>query len=529
MIGADDKAIKILKDFESCSTERMNWESQWRNISKYVIPFKDDVFQTNQPGQKKGHDISDATAVLSNDFLASALHSMLTNPATPWFSLSAGDYKLDRRDDVRKYFQECTMIMHEVFGNSNFHVEIHELYLDLGAFGTGIMLMEEDDDDVARFRSCPVYTSYIKENYKGVVDTIYRTYKMTADNIIELYGKEAFPSGTNIESILKDPSKKYDIVHAVYPRNDRMYGVITPSNMPFASTHIFKDYKKVLKDSGYTTFPYIAPRWSKISNEVYGRSPAMKALPDIQMLDEMKRITLRGAQKIVDPPMMAPDDGMSLPIKVSPSGINYYRAGTTDRIEQMDIKSRIDFGYQVLEDIRASIKSAFYLDRLQLQDGPQKTAEEVRALTDQNLRVLGPVLGRQHNETLKPIVERVFDIGSKKGIFPQAPDVLKSKGYQVQYSSMIARSQKMTEVENLNRFLAMAGPLLSVDPTVIDNINLDEAILYSAKKSNVPEEIIRDADERDQLRQARAEQAQAMQQQQNETHAADMVQKTANA
>ncbi len=526
---SDDKAIKIIKDYDQCASDRLNWESQWRNIGKYIIPFKDDIFQTNQPGQKKGHDISDATGVLANDFLASALHSMLTNPSTQWFQYSAGDYRLDYRDDVRKYFQDCTLQAHDILTNSNFHVEIHEVYLDLGSFGTGIMLMEEDDEEVIRFRSCPVYTTYIKENYKGVVDTIYRCYKMTADNIIELYGTEAFPAGTNIEAILKDSSKKYEIIHAVYPRNDRMYGVITPTNMPWASTTIFKEYKKTLKDSGYTSFPYVAPRWSKISNEQYGRSPGMKALPDIMMLDSMKRITLRGAEKIVDPPIQAPDEGISLPIKLTPGGVNYYRAGTEDRLEQMDIKSRIDFGYQVLEDIRNSIKSAFFLDRLQLQDGPQKTAEEVRQRTDENLRVLGPILGRQENELLKPMTERLFDICSKKKLFPTPPDILKDKGYRVQYSSMMARSQKTAEVENLTRFFSIAAPLLSADPTVIDNVNLDEAILYSAKKYNVPEEIIRDVDERDQLRQARAQQAQQMQQQQAEAHAADVVQKTSNA
>ena len=531
-MSSDPLALKIIQDTERCSNKRTNWETQWRKIGKFFMPFKDDIFQTNQSGQPKGHDLSDGTGVIANDFLASALHSMLTNPSTQWFELSSGDLSLDSRDDVRKYFQDTTRIMHEILTASNYHVEVHEMYLDIGSFGTGVMLMEEDDETIVRFRSTPIYTSYIKENYKGVVDTVYRTYKMTVDNILEVHGKEAFPSHISMEQLLKDSNRELEIIHAVYPRaeKDRNTKSLMPKDMKWASVHVIKEYKKVLKESGFTTFPYIIPRWSKISNEVYGRSPAMKALPDTQMIDAVMRVTLRGGEKLIDPPIQAPDDGMSLPIKNGPSGINYYRSGSPDRIEQMDIKSRPDFGFQLMDDVRMRIKQCFYIDQLQLIDGPQKTATEVMQRREENLRILAPILGRQHNENLKPTVVRLYDICSKKpGILPVAPDVLKEKGFRVQYSSMIARAQKTAEVENLTRFFSVAAPIIQVDQSVLDNFNADEAFIYAANKYNLPQELIRDESDRDKLREARAAAAQKAEAQGDQTHMAEVVQKTANA
>lgn len=522
----NELANKLIKEYDGCVADRSNWDSYWRIIAQYVIPFKDDVYQVNREGQKKGHDIFDGTAILANETLASALHSMLTNPSIPWFGLSTGIPELDKRDEVRKFLQETTRVMHNIFNDSNFQVEIHEVYLDLGSFGTALMLIEEDDEDIIRFRSSPVYTSHIKENSKGVVDTVYRKYQHTVQQIFDTYGKSAFPENMSLDSIMKDPTRKLEVVHCVFPRKERAYGVVTSQNMPWASVHVLKDYKTILKESGYTSFPYVTPRWTKLSNELYGRSPAMKALPDIQMLNKMMKVTIRGAEKMVDPPIMAPDDGISLPIKLTPSGINYYRAGTPDRIEQMDIKSRPDIGLDMMEAVRASIRSFFFIDQLQLSEGPQMTATEVMQRTEEKLRLLAPILGRQHNELLKPLVERCFDIVGRKGLLPIAPDILQDKNIKVQYSSMIARSQKTAEVDNLNRFFAVAAPIVQVDQTVIDNFDSDEAFRYAATMYNLPQELLRDSGDVDTLREERAAAAEAAQKQIQEQHAADVIQKT---
>jgi hypothetical protein len=237
----------------------------------------------------------------------------------------------------------------------------------------------------------------------------------------------------------------------------------------------------------------------------------MKTLPDIKMINQMMKVTIRSAQKVVDPPLMAPDDGIMGSVRTAPGAINYYRAGTTDRIEPLLTGARIDFGYQIMEDVRTRIRSAFFIDQLQLREGPQMTATEVMQRTEEQLRLLGPILGRQHNELLKPLIDRVFDILFRRGVLPTPPQSLSGVKLEVQYSSMIARAQKTSELESLNRMFATAAPILQIDQAVVDNFNPDAAIRYIANTLSLPYELMRDEKDVKKIRDARAQEAQAAQ------------------
>ena len=56
--------------------------------------------------------------------------------------------------------------------------------------------------------------------------------------------------------------------------------------------------------------PYVVPKMLKASTEIYGRSPAMNALPDVKVLNKMVETALKAAAKQVDPPLLVPDDSM---------------------------------------------------------------------------------------------------------------------------------------------------------------------------------------------------------------------------
>lgn len=524
----NDKALKIVKLYEKLKSNRVNWDSHWRDIAEFVIPNKDNVYQFDRaPGEKKFNEIYDSTAIHSNELLGSALHGMLSNPTNIFFGLTTGNTQLDKNDEVRKWLQECVRRMHQILNNSNFQTEIHEVYLDIGSFGTGALFIDEDDTDYIRFLSHPIYQMYIDENYKGVVDTVVRCFKKPMKDILDEFGAEPFANDPMAQAMMSDPHKEYEIIHSVGANTEyNPYGSVV-DNKPYYSCYVLKDKKIVLREKGYNTFPYAIPRWTKISGEKYGRSPAMKCLPDIKMINQMMKVTIRSAQKVVDPPLMAPDDGTMGPIRTAPGAINYYRAGTSDRIEPLQTGARIDFGFQIMEDVRTRIRSAFFIDQLQLREGPQMTATEVMQRTEEQLRLLGPILGRQHNELLKPLIDRIFDILYRRGQLPQAPQALAGMKLEVQYSSMIARAQKTSELESLNRMFQIAAPIFQVDQTVTDNFNPDAAFRYIANVLSVPYELLRDDKDVKKLREGRAQAAQQAQDQMAQSHEMEMMSKAA--
>ena len=170
-------AIEYIKKFEMLKADRMNWDSHWEECAQYALPRKDDVYQTRTPGEKKYAKVFESTAIHSNELLSSALHSMLTNSATNWFELTTGDDSLDMDDEVRLWLQDTVKRMHNVINGSNFHTHIHELYVDLGVFGTGLMRVEEDDEEVIRVQTRPIYEAYIREDAHSKVNTVYRIFK----------------------------------------------------------------------------------------------------------------------------------------------------------------------------------------------------------------------------------------------------------------------------------------------------------------------------------------------------------------
>ena len=47
-------AIQIIERFEQLKSNRINWEQHWQEIADYVLPRKDDIYQTRMVGEKKG-------------------------------------------------------------------------------------------------------------------------------------------------------------------------------------------------------------------------------------------------------------------------------------------------------------------------------------------------------------------------------------------------------------------------------------------------------------------------------------------
>lgn len=527
---AEKKEIKeYCEALKRRKSARANFESMWQECANYILPRKDGITSKPSPGQVKGVTLFDSTAPMACEFLAGALHGMLTNPASQWFGLTTGERHLDDNEDVRAWLENSSERMLNVMNQSNFQTEVHELYMDQGWCGTAAMLVEEDDDFVVNFSTKHMGGVYLDENHKGRIDTVFFVDSLDARKLVQRYGERKV--GRNVLKALKDGSdEKFEVLHVVYPRKSPVVkDDPTAKGMPIGSKHILVCDEICMEESGYREMPWVTPRWTVVSGEVYGRGPGAKALPEIRMINEMDKTILDGAQRQVNPPVSVPDDGFIMPLKLKANGINFRRSGNPeDRIEPIFNDSRIDFGYQALEDRRKRIREAFYVDQLQLgTNGPQMTATEVNTRNDDKLRIMGPMLGRQQSEFLAPLINRVFGIMLRRGLFEKPPAVLSKKGGMnlgVKYLSSIARAQKMGEGNNILRGLQTLAPIQAVNPDIMDNFDPDETTRFIALEVyGFPQRIMRKVEDRDALRKGRADaQAQAVQMQQQQ-HQAELA------
>ncbi len=511
----------IKKRLGELESHRGTWEEHWQDILDYVMPRKAEITSKREKGEKRTEILFDSTAITANNLLAASLHGTLTSPSLQWFHLKLREAVLNQERDVQLWLENSAKRMYDLFNESNFNTEVHELYLDLCSVGTGALFVEESKKgfnvDGIHFNTLHISEYFIKENNNGRIDTLYRKYEMSARQALQEFGEKAI--GEKIKDALKDkPDRKFNFVHAVEPTEDykRSTGE-SGTKLPFHSCHICMEDKMVLRTGGYNEFPYLVPRWAKATGEIYGRSPSYNALPDIKTLNKAVEIGLKAWAKAIDPPLLVTDDGVIGRVRMTPAGITVIR--NDGAVKPLPIGSNWQITDMKESQLRTAIRQAYYSDQLQLQQGPQMTATEVQVRYELMQRLLGPTLGRFQSEFLNPLIERVFNIMMRAEALMPPPEVIQNQKVDVEYVGPLARSQRMEESIAIDRLYQLAMQVGQVDPSIMDNINHDIAIRARAELLGVPKTVLRGLDEITEMREARAQQQQmaqqmAMQQQQ---------------
>jgi hypothetical protein len=512
---ATDKRAKNVKDrFDTLKNGRTMWEQVWQETLEYSMPRKAFITRRREiQGERIREDIYDSTARRANQILAAGLQGNLTNPSSRWFKLRLQQLGFNNIPEVKFWLGDAEDKIFDILNSSNFHQQIHEYYLDLGAVGTAVMIEMEDPVDVIRFSTRPIDEVVVAENGREAVDTIYRKYTLTARQAFERFGAKA--GKETLDAIEKDKwDHKVKFIHCVRPRDVRNPYSSTTGNMEFESLHVSDDSLEIVDESGFNEFPYMVTRFMKVAGDMYGYSPGVIMLPDIKMLNAITKTVIKGAQKIVDPPLIMPHDGFLLPLRTVPGGINYRLSGSPqDRIEPLETRANIPVGREMQNDLRESINRGFFVDLfLTLADRRNMTATEVSERVQEKMLLLGPALGRLQSELLDPIITRTFNILLRKGVFLPPPEVLQGQDIVVEYVSPLALAQKGEQVQSTGQFLTMVSGLAQVKPDALDLINEDGVVLETANIFGVKPTMINDPETVAAIREQRAQQAQAAQQ-----------------
>ncbi len=508
----NEKANKLVRRFDSLKGERQTWETLWQEIADRVAPNNASFTSDLTPGEKRMQRIYDATGIQANNMLAAGMFSLLTSPSQKWFEMAAGDEKINKNPQAVIYLKQITNIMlHEMRKpKAGFNTALHELYIEFGAFGTSSVFATEGRDSSLLFNCIPLREIFISESSDGRVDTVFRRYTLTVRQTAQKFGEENLSDSTAEKLVAGKFEDKIDILHAIVPRDDVRKGSLLATDMPFASIFVEVQAKEILRESGYAELPIFVPRFYKSPTEKYGRSPGTDALPWIKELQAVKKSITKIIQKKADPPLMAPDDGFLKPVNTTPGGLNFYRAGTeaTDRIVPFGNDGDVNSPVEYLNDTRKQIQDMFYIDQLQLQQGPQMTATEVLQRVEEKLRLMGPIFGRIQTELLDPLIDRVFGVLLRAGVFPEAPEVLAGEDLKVVYTSPIARAQEQLEANGLVRAFEILMPLLDRNEQMMGKFDTDAITEGVFNMYSVTPEFLVDQEELDAQREAEAKAAQ---------------------
>jgi hypothetical protein len=524
-LGADDLAGRILQRHARLKSNRGNWETHWEEVASRVMPnYSSSFIGANAPGTKRNQEMFDATAAMACTKFAAAMESMLTPRNQRWHRLIAMDKTLNRNRQAREWFEDVTDILFRMryAPQANFASNQHEIYMGLGAFGTGCMftdaLKDRNGKTVGtRYRAIHLGEIQFAENHQGIIDTAIRKFTYTVRQAMQAFGKDALGPKL-VEQAEANPDREFEFLHCVMPREDFAPGRLDAKGMEFASYYICTTDKKVVQESGYHTFPYSISRYVLAPGEIYGRSPAMLALPDIKVLNEINKTTLKAGHRVVDPVLLAHDDGVLDSFSLKPGAINYGGVSADGRpLVHALPTGNLAFAKELTAEKRESINDAFLVTLFQiLVDTPQMTATEVLERAREKGALLSPTMGRQQSEGLGPLIHRELDILARAGLLPPLPPVLKSAmgaDYDVVYDSPLSRAQRAEEAAGTMRTVEFAVNIAAQtqDPSVLDNFNWDVIVPEVADINGMPIKYLNTMDKIMQLRQGRDQDKQAAQ------------------
>lgn len=526
-----NQVTQLCEKLSFLRSARTPFESDWSNIRDLVhvnaVDFNGGT--SIRSGAKIAGEVFDGTAPWALEQFAAGLHSMVTNPSSRWAQLELQSIPRENIEDhdVLSWLDEVSDILYTELSRSEslFHSSAHELYLDIGSFGTGVQF---EDYNTAKgclsFMACPLSDCWIQENHFGIVDTLYRLRKMTRQQILDKFGQAP-------EQIVKEnnPTATYDVYHAVFPRSKFDDTKLDSLNMPFASVWFSEQFKYKFSEGGYNSFPYHVPRWTKMAGQCYGRAPAHACLPDILMINKMAEVTIKGAEKMVDPPLQADDDAFIGSIKTSPGSIIWKEPGS-DPITPLVTGGRPEIGLEMMDSRRDHIIKSFYVDwLLQQKNSTQMTATEVIDRREEKLRMMAPMIGRLESEFCGPIIRRSFELLSKYDKIPEPPPGVLEQGIEIRYSSPAAEAQKAGKAINSTRFIETIIPLLDVDPQLRHYLNLPAYLIEQANIRDVTSKVINPPDVVQGKLEQEAQQQQAMMEVEQAKIAAGAVKDIAHA
>jgi len=515
---------------------RWSWWAYWARLAEFFLPRRFLwVITANrmQKGSPINDQIIDSTGLQAVETCSSGMWAGLTNPARPWLKLSIGLPWVELDADGKAWLEDTEQRVYTVLSQSNFYTEMAQSFQDLTVFGTAPGIIYEDFEDVIRVYTPCAGEYYLAAGARFSVDTLYREFVLTVAQIVEMFTIDNCPdavvklwsqAGASLET-------EFVVCHAIEPNFPiSKKGVKNESVRPVPSLFTFREVywlrgqpaKKALSLRGFHSKPFYAMRWSKVSNDPYGRSPCMNALGDNRQAQQETRRKAEFIEKGVRPPMGADPALKNEPSSIVPGNITYFDTSNGRKGFFPLFEPRAEWLAGLTNDIKevnTRLEKALFVDvfmAITQMAGVQPRNElELTKRDLERLQKLGPVIDLVEGE-LQLAIQRVLDIMQRRRMLKPMPKSLKGVPLKIEFTTIMRIAQRSATAVSIKDFLAV-GTQMSASaksaglPDPLRKINMDKAIEKYADVSNVPSDLLFTEDQVTEQDQARAQAQQAAQ------------------
>jgi hypothetical protein len=415
--------------------------------------------------------IINSSASRAKAIAVSGIKGGLVPHSLEWFKLSLFDEDLANWKPAQEWLHQCERVMYGVFNRSNFYEAIYSPFEEQITFGTGPFQINEHPDTVIHCDPWTIGEYVLISGPDKTVDTAFRSYWMSARVIKKRWGfRNMSPHAQNL--LRNNPDAFIEVINHIYPRDDYDPFKMDNLNMPWGS--VWLEAKgagdMALGESGFNSRPVMFPRWVVVGEDPYGPDcPAMEVLGDVKMLQRLERDKLMALAKSIDPPMNVPSSLYGR-LKTYAGAHNIVSGTEQERItETFSVNYDIERIGVEIQRVEQRIANGFYNDLFLMLTGQERsgtTAYEIAKKHEEKLTLLGPVIERQNSELLTPIIERTFDICTRRGLIPPPPMEVTEEQIKVEYVSILAQAQKAVGVTAIERSIGFISSMTEVYPEV---------------------------------------------------------------
>jgi hypothetical protein len=267
--------------------------------------------------------------------------------------------------------------------------------------------------------------------------------------------------------------------------------------------------------------PAYIVRWRKTVGSQWGYGPGHIAISSVMTLNELVKLVLESAEKVVDPATLSTERGVLSDLDLRPGG-NTVVKDVDKSMKPYESGARFDVSALQVDDLRNIVRRIFHVDQLELKESPAMSATEVMVRYELMNRLLGPTMGRLQHDLIDNVVTNTFRMMFRARQLPEMPAVVKESDgmMSVQYKGPLSRAQKSDDVAAAERWLANVGELANIFPEMRHIPDPLKVAKYLAEQLNVPADLSRtEADVNKRIADDEARVAEAEQQQRQATNA----------
>ncbi|MES2667451.1 MAG: portal protein [Pseudomonadota bacterium] len=522
-IGAENSSVAkmIFSRHEEMLTDRNARAPELEAVARLYRPQRQGFRSSSEKRDEYNlHALFNSTTLIAAGNMSSSLYSTLCSPANDWFQTTPPDPDLAEFPSVKRWNDIVSARMLRSFGPgiSTFYASAVSWTADTVALGTGCLVSDEGFGRRRLIDSCISPADFVFAcDVDGMADELITERWMTPVQAARFYGIDALPPKLRERAVQGKTDTRSRFLQAMQPNDSFTPGSFGAKGRPYLSTHISEDGMAVVRQGGMYEQNFAIPRWDVDGSNPWGHGMGYLTLASGQKLQAMSRDNLQAGAMMAKPPIgTTGTKALREGAKLAPGAFLHGAVSHTG--QQLVRPILTGQGLPVTADMermaKDEVENGWHAQLLTLVNRTGMGNLEVIERMEERLRLQAPFIGRMQTEGLSMVLERRFKMLFRAGQFPPPPRELGNQPLEIRFTSVAALAQKAGEGVATRRLLQDTYAMAAAQPTpeaqqeVWDNIDRDAAMAVLADSGGVPSRVVRSPEDREAIRQGRAQQKQ---------------------